>query len=309
MSNNKAATLWMGDLEPYMDEPFIKQAFTTMGETIIYVKIMRNRYTGQPFGYGFVEFESEDIALRVLHRVNGKMIPNSSPAKRFKLNHANHGHPYNKEFSLFIGDLSPEVDDLSLYKAFSSWYPSCKVARVVLDNTGRSRGYGFVRFSEETEQRHALIQMQNFSGLGSKPIRVSLATPKNRPTPSGDLSPMANAGDYGQYGYQPSYDQYQNYYQGWTDYSQYYSAYGASTAGYTGYGPMDPSQQVDPQQAYQVAYDPLASDNSVEEHDATIDINQLNQAYLDKCDEVFEELDASRWAPAETFEFSNVEVK
>lgn len=29
-----------------MDESFIKQAFTTMGEIVVYVKIMRNRYTG-----------------------------------------------------------------------------------------------------------------------------------------------------------------------------------------------------------------------------------------------------------------------
>lgn len=33
----------------------------------------------QPFGYGFVEFDSEDVALRVLHRVNGKLVPGSSP--------------------------------------------------------------------------------------------------------------------------------------------------------------------------------------------------------------------------------------
>ena len=49
---------------------------------------------------------------------------------------------------------------------------------VVLDNDGKSRGYGFVRFKDETDQQRALIDMQHFTGLGKKPIKVSMATPK-----------------------------------------------------------------------------------------------------------------------------------
>lgn len=33
-------------LEPYMDENFISRAFATMGETVMSVKIIRNRLTG-----------------------------------------------------------------------------------------------------------------------------------------------------------------------------------------------------------------------------------------------------------------------
>jgi len=40
------------------------------------------------------------------------------------------------------------------------------------------RGYGFVRFSDETEQKRALSEMQGARGLGGKAIRVSVATPK-----------------------------------------------------------------------------------------------------------------------------------
>ena len=49
---------------------------------------------------------------------------------------------------------------------------------VVFDNRGFSKGFGFVRFSEETEQQKALIEMQHCAGIGRKMIRVSLATPK-----------------------------------------------------------------------------------------------------------------------------------
>lgn len=40
------------------------------------------------------------------------------------------------------------------------------------------RGYGFVRFTDEMEHRQAMIDMQGAVGCGSKPLRVSAATPK-----------------------------------------------------------------------------------------------------------------------------------
>ena len=44
---------------------------------------------------------------------------------------------------------------------------------VVLDETGASKGFGFIRFGNETEQQTALTTMQGISGLGDKPIKVS----------------------------------------------------------------------------------------------------------------------------------------
>lgn len=40
------AKLSFAQLEPYMDENFISRAFATMGETVMSVKIIRNRLTG-----------------------------------------------------------------------------------------------------------------------------------------------------------------------------------------------------------------------------------------------------------------------
>lgn len=45
--------------------------------------------------------------------------------------------------------------------------------------TGVTRGYGFVRFAEHRDQQRALIEMQGYF-VGSRAIRVSVATPKNR---------------------------------------------------------------------------------------------------------------------------------
>uniref|UniRef100_A0A673TUW8 tRNA selenocysteine 1-associated protein 1 n=1 Tax=Suricata suricatta TaxID=37032 RepID=A0A673TUW8_SURSU len=83
-----AASLWMGDLEPYMDENFISRAFATMGETVMSVKIIRNRLTGIPAGYCFVEFADLATAEKCLHKINGKPLPGATPLLSLQPHHA-----------------------------------------------------------------------------------------------------------------------------------------------------------------------------------------------------------------------------
>ena len=45
---------------------------------------------------------------------------------------------------------------------------------VVLDDSGFSKGFGFIRFNNETEQQTALTSMMGVSGLGGKPLKVNL---------------------------------------------------------------------------------------------------------------------------------------
>lgn len=152
-----------------------------MGEDPQTVRLMRNKYTGEPAGYCFVNFHSDEQAIDAMHKLNGKPIPGTNPIVRFRLNSASNSNklPGNeREFSVWVGDLSSEVDDYSLYRAFSNKYSSIKTAKVILDSSGFSKGYGFVRFGVEEEQKSALFLMNGFVGLGSKPLKICNAVPK-----------------------------------------------------------------------------------------------------------------------------------
>ncbi|CAI9726980.1 selenocysteine 1-associated 1-like [Octopus vulgaris] len=283
MSATGTSTLWMGDLEPYMDEGFITQAFSYFGETVVSVKIIRNKQTGVPAGYCFVELSSPEMAHRAMLRLNGKIVPNSIPPKRFKLNRASYGkeHLSTPEYSLFVGDLSDDVDDYELYSAFSKCFRSCSAAKVVLDNYGRSKGYGFVRFTDESEQQKAMFEMQHVS-IGRRPIRVSLATPKRPPPP--DVPGTQSAQQYSQY-YQ-QYQQYQ-YYQSWSAYSQYYSQFGYPYAGgYTTDHVQDYYDQGTDEEM-EMLEDPILE----------IDVDKVNAEFIEQSEEIFEALDDSRWQP------------
>ena len=46
---------------------------------------------------------------------------------------------------------------------------------MILDERGLSRGFGFIRFNNEVEQQTAMTSMNGMSGLGGRPIKVSVA--------------------------------------------------------------------------------------------------------------------------------------
>lgn len=162
-----------------MDETYLHNCFSQTGE-VASVKVIRNKQTGQLEGYGFVEFHSHGAAEKVLQSYNGSVMPNTD--QPFRLNWASFASDRRSdagsELSIFVGDLAADVTDTMLQETFSSKYPSVKGAKVVTDsNTGRSKGYGFVRFSDENERTKAMTEM-NGVYCSSRPMRVGVATPK-----------------------------------------------------------------------------------------------------------------------------------
>ena len=58
---------------------------------------------------------------------------------RFKLNHqSTRLMPGEKDHSVWVGDLTPDVDDLSLFKFFSARFQSVKSAKGTSDSCGGS---------------------------------------------------------------------------------------------------------------------------------------------------------------------------
>ncbi|CAI9104369.1 OLC1v1003026C1 [Oldenlandia corymbosa var. corymbosa] len=207
-------TIWIGDLQPWMDESYLQTCFAQSSE-VISVKVIRNKQTGQSERYGFVEFGSHAAADKVLQGFNGSSMPNSDQV--FRLNWAafsmgnrrpeaaaggggagaGAGVGAGSDLSIFVGDLASDVTDTLLHETFASKYPSVKGAKVVVDpNTGRSKGYGFVRFGDENERTQAMTEM-NGAYCSSRPMRIGVATPKKASTqPQYSSQAVVLAGGY-----------------------------------------------------------------------------------------------------------------
>lgn len=77
-------------------------------------------------------------------------------------------------FRIFVGNLAGEVTDESLLKAFIK-YGSVQKARVIRDKrTTKSKGYGFVSFSDGDDYFRAARDMQG-KYIGSHPVLIKRA--------------------------------------------------------------------------------------------------------------------------------------
>ncbi|GJN09438.1 hypothetical protein PR202_ga27444 [Eleusine coracana subsp. coracana] len=174
---NEVRTLWIGDLQFWMDENYVYNCFASTGE-VQSVKLIRDKHTGQLQGYGFVEFMSRATAERVLQTYNGTMMPNVELP--FRLNWASAGEKRDDtpDYTIFVGDLAADVTDYVLQETFRVHYPSVKGAKVVTDKlTMRPKGYGFVKFGDPNEQTRAMAEMNGML-CSTRPMRIGPAANK-----------------------------------------------------------------------------------------------------------------------------------
>ncbi|XP_020578894.1 polyadenylate-binding protein RBP47-like [Phalaenopsis equestris] len=179
-SGEENKSIWVGDLHYWMDENYLHSCFGHTGE-VVAIKVIRNKQTGQSEGYGFVEFCTHAAAEKVLQTFNGHLMPNAEHP--FRLNWASFSmgdrrSDATSDYSIFVGDLTADVTDTMLQETFATRYTSVKGAKVVIDaNTGRSKGYGFVRFGDDNEKTLAMTEM-NGVYCSSRPMRIGAATPR-----------------------------------------------------------------------------------------------------------------------------------
>ncbi|GME41080.1 Rnp domain protein [Neofusicoccum parvum] len=103
-------------------------------------------------------------------------------------------------FRLFVGNLAGEVTDESLYKAFSR-FTSIQKARVVRDKrTTKSKGYGFVSFSNGDDYFQAAKEMQG-KYIGSHPVLVKRSTTEIKAVVPKDNKKNNKGGKHGGHGH------------------------------------------------------------------------------------------------------------
>lgn len=184
MEMQRRAHLYVGNLSPRVTEYMLTEIFAVAGP-VQHVKIIPDRnYQHGGLNYGFVEYMDMRAAETALQTLNGRKIFDTE----IRVNWAYQGQQ-NKEdttghYHVFVGDLSPEVSDDVLAKAFSA-FGTMSDARVMWDmNSGKSRGYGFLAFRDKTDAEQAIATM-NGEWLGSRAIRVNWANQKTQGAAAG----------------------------------------------------------------------------------------------------------------------------
>ena len=162
---NATNTLWMGDINPWIDESFILDSFINCGFKPESVKLIIDKRKNKFHNFCLINFSSLEEAKKALFNLNSKPIPKTNMF--FKLNLIKNGENCN---NVYVGNLPLFFNDVLLFYFFKSKYQSVYYATVITEK-GVSKGYGFVHFSEEEEYKKCLKEMNGFI-FGGKKIRV-----------------------------------------------------------------------------------------------------------------------------------------
>lgn len=179
------AKIFVGNLPYDVDSEQLAQLFQQAGVVEI-SEVIYNRETDQSRGFGFVTMstvEEAEKAVEMLHRYElggryltvNKAAPRGSRPERVERSPQSSGPSYR----VYVGNLPWDVDDVRLEQVFSE-HGKVVSARVVYDReSGRSRGFGFVTMSSESELNDAIENLDGQS-LGGRAIRVNVAEEKPR---------------------------------------------------------------------------------------------------------------------------------
>ncbi|KAL3824909.1 hypothetical protein ACJIZ3_020938 [Penstemon smallii] len=176
------AKVYVGNLPYDVDSEKLAKLFEEAGVVEI-SEVIYNRDTDQSRGFGFVTMstvEEANKAVEMFHRYDfgGRLLtvniaaPKGSRAERPP-------RSFEPTYKIYVGNLSWSVDDAQLEQLFSE-HGKVVSARVVSDReTGRSRGFGFVVMSSESEMNDAIANLDGES-LDGRAIRVNVAEERPR---------------------------------------------------------------------------------------------------------------------------------
>jgi nucleolysin TIA-1/TIAR len=162
-------SVYVGNIHTQVAEPLLQEFFANTGP-VESCKLIRKEKSS----YAFIHYYDRRAAALAIVSLNGRHVF-GQPIKVNWAYASGQREDTSGHYNIFVGDLSPEVTDATLFAHFSV-YPSCSDARVMWDQkTGRSRGFGFVAFRNQQDAQSAINDLTG-KWVGSRQIRCNWAT-------------------------------------------------------------------------------------------------------------------------------------
>lgn len=154
--------IFIKNLDKTIDNKSMYDTFSAFGN-ILSCKVATDE-TSQSKGYGFVHFETEEAANNAIAKVNamllngkkvyvGKFIPRKEREKEL-------GEQAKRFTNVYIKNFGDDLDDEKLRNLFET-YGKITSHRVMIDDTCKSKGFGFVSFEEPEAAERAVEELNN----------------------------------------------------------------------------------------------------------------------------------------------------
>lgn len=188
--NTRFTNLYIKNFSEDVENEALVEMFSKHG-SIVSAVVMRDR-VGKSLCFGFVSFDDHESAAAAIEVMNGQLMDGASKPlyvsraqkKKERQQELKHRHEaekmerYNRfqGVNLYVKNLEDTVIDDRLRKEFAK-FGNITSAKVMVDETGHSKGFGFVCFSSPEEATKAVTEM-NGRIIVSKPLYVALAQRK-----------------------------------------------------------------------------------------------------------------------------------
>uniref|UniRef100_A0A4X2K9R9 Polyadenylate-binding protein n=1 Tax=Vombatus ursinus TaxID=29139 RepID=A0A4X2K9R9_VOMUR len=166
--------IFIKNLEKSIDNRALFDAFSAFGN-ILSCKVVSDENGSK--GYGFVHFETQESAERAIERMNGTLLNarkvfvgqfKSRKERDLEL------EARAREFTnVYIKNFGEDMDDNRLTELFGKFGHTLSV-KVMTDESGKSRGFGFVSFERHEDAQRAVDEM-NGKELNGRQIYVGRA--------------------------------------------------------------------------------------------------------------------------------------
>lgn len=171
--------IFIKNLDKTIDNKAIYDTFSTFGN-ILSCKVATDE-DGMSKGYGFVHFETEEAAQRAIEKVNGmllngkkvfvgKFMPSAQRLREM-------GETARKFTNVYVKNFGDEIDDTRLREMFEK-YGSVLSSKVMADENGKSRGFGFVAFENPEDAEQAVVDLNESPLPSGKKLFVGRAQKK-----------------------------------------------------------------------------------------------------------------------------------
>jgi polyadenylate-binding protein len=169
--------IFIKNLDKTIDNKALYDTFSAFGN-ILSCKISMDENGSK--GYGFVHFETEEAARNSIEKVNGMLLNQKKVfvgrfmTRRERIDMM--GDRAKKFTNVYVKNFGEALDEDKLRDLFTTCGPivSCKV---MTDDSGKSRGFGFVSFEEHEAAQKAVDEL-NSSEIGGHTIFVGRAQKK-----------------------------------------------------------------------------------------------------------------------------------
>ncbi|EPY25899.1 polyadenylate-binding protein, partial [Strigomonas culicis] len=162
------ASIYVGDLDPSINEPEMVELFKPFG-TILNARVCRDIITQRSLGYGYVNYDNAADAEKAIEALNFTRV--GDKCIRLMWQQRDPALRYSGNGNIFVKNLKQDVDSKGLHDIFKK-FGSILSCKIMEDEQGASRGYGFVHFKEENAATTAIEKMNNSTDFSNEEKRA-----------------------------------------------------------------------------------------------------------------------------------------